>query len=213
MHNLLPIAANQFPTGFCKNDTLLIQVYLKAKFLFETPLSLHEAEMFFIQLLNPALRKILFRVFRLALCNQITMKKKSIGGLFALIIFSVFLNACDKEDEQTQIPYVYVNFAVYPNTLDFIPDGGWSYFSGGYKGLIIYRPLHDEFLAFERACPYDPLNDSALIVVESSGIIASDAHCGSRFLLTDGSPFEGPASVGLKQYRTRYDGYTLTVSN
>lgn len=134
-----------------------------------------------------------------------------------IFIFSVLLItcsfSCDKETEGTSIPYVYVNFSIYPNTLDFIPDGGWVTVSGGYKGIIIYRPMHEEFLAFERACPYDPLEDSARLEVETSGIIAVDPHCGSRFLLTDGSPVEGPATISLKQYRTRYDGYSLSVSN
>ncbi|MFH1118822.1 MAG: hypothetical protein V1775_03295 [Bacteroidota bacterium] len=121
--------------------------------------------------------------------------------------------SCDEDEDGTSIPYVYVNFTIYPNTLDFIPDGGWVYSSGGYRGIIIYRPTHEEFMTFERACPFDPLKDSALIEVESSGIIARCPSCGSRFLLTDGSPVEGPAKVGLKQYRARYDGYSLFVSN
>ena len=142
------------------------------------------------------------------------MKNKNLFINLALLIAGTFsLFACGKETEGTDIPYVYVNFAIYPNTFQFIPDGGYVYITGGYKGIIVYRPLHDEFLAFERACPYDPLDDSARIVVETSGIIAVDPHCGSRFIMTDGSPIEGPATVGMKQYRTRYDGYTLNLSN
>lgn len=143
-------------------------------------------------------------------------KMKNISSVFklALLILSTSLFiACDKEKEGDQIPYIYVNFAIYPNTLDFIPDGGWVYLTGGYKGIIIYRPQHDEFMAFERACPYDPLDDNSRIEVESSGIIATDSLCGSRFIMTDGSPIQGPASTGLKQYRTHYDGYSLIVSN
>lgn len=123
------------------------------------------------------------------------------------------LNSCDKDSDKYQIPYVYVNFTAYPNTLDFIPDGQWTYFTGGYKGIIVFRPMHDQFIAFERACPHDPLVDGAIVEVEPSGMIAVDKVCGSRFLLTDGSPIEGPARVALKQYRTRYDGHTLMVSN
>ncbi|MBW6491148.1 MAG: hypothetical protein K0B15_08140 [Lentimicrobium sp.] len=121
--------------------------------------------------------------------------------------------SCGKETDKTEIPYVYVNFVIYPNTLHFIPEGGYVYSSGGYKGLIIYRPLSDQFLAFERACSFDPLDDDAVVEVEPNGMIAIDSLCGSRFLLTDGSPIKGPASVGLKQYRTRYDGYSLQVMN
>jgi nitrite reductase/ring-hydroxylating ferredoxin subunit len=139
--------------------------------------------------------------------------KKTAAAILLLLIIPLFFVACDKGKEETSIPYVYVNFTIYPNTLDFIPDGGWVYVTGGYKGIIIYRHLHDEFLAFERACPFDPLEDDARVEVESSGIIATDPNCGSRFLLTDGSPIQGPATVGLKQYRTMYDGFTLIVTN
>ncbi|KAF0202128.1 MAG: hypothetical protein FD170_2099 [Bacteroidetes bacterium] len=132
------------------------------------------------------------------------------GILFGLILLLV---SCGDETDRTEIPYIYVNFVIYPNTLHFIPEGGYVYSSGGYKGLIIYRPLSDQFMVYERTCPYDPLEDDARVVVEDNGIIAVDSLCGSRFILTDGSPIEGPATIGLKQYRTRYDGYSLTVTN
>lgn len=121
--------------------------------------------------------------------------------------------SCDKEKEKDEIPYIYVNFVIYPNTIDFIPEGGHVTTSGGYKGLIIYRPFSDQFLVFERTCPYDPFEDNARVYVESNGVIAVDSVCGSRFLLTDGSPIEGPARRSLKQYRSRYDGHSLQVSN
>jgi len=133
--------------------------------------------------------------------------------IFAIGILFFMTSGCGKENDTTNIPYVYVNFTIYPNSLDFIPDGGFVYATGAYKGIIIYRPMHDEFLAFERACTHDPLVSNSRIEVENSGIIAKCPTCNSRFLLTDGSPIEGPASVALQQYRTRYDGYSLIVSN
>ncbi len=135
--------------------------------------------------------------------------------LFLFLLSFVFLsfNSCGKDENETSIPYVYVDFLLYPNTLDYIADGQWAYVSGGYKGIIIYRPMNDQFMAYERACPFDPLVEGARIEVESSGIIAVDSVCGSRFLLTDGTPIAGPAGIPLKQYRTSYDGYVLRVYN
>ena len=142
------------------------------------------------------------------------MKTLSFRPLYLMLVFVLFLFAsCDKNNENSEIPYVYVNFVIYPNTIDFIPEGGHVTLSGGYKGLIIYRPFSDQFMVFERACPYDPLEDHARVIVEDNGVIAVDSLCGSRFLLTDGSPIKGPAQRALKQYRSRYDGYTLQVSN
>jgi nitrite reductase/ring-hydroxylating ferredoxin subunit len=141
------------------------------------------------------------------------MSIRKILFISLLGITFLFLNSCGKDENDTAIPYVYVDFLIYPNTLDYIADGQWAYFSGGYKGIIIYRPMNDQFMAYERACPFDPLVEGARVEVESSGIIAVDSVCGSRFLLTDGTPIAGPAGIPLKQYRTSYDGYVLRVFN
>lgn len=139
---------------------------------------------------------------------RLTFSKAS---FLLLILFSI--SSCKKDEDRDLIPYVYVNFAMYPNTIDFIATGQWVYTTGGYKGIIIYRPQEDEFMAYERACPHDPLTENARVEVETSGLIAVDSVCGSRFLLTDGSPIEGPAKIPLKQYRTSYDGHVLMVYN
>lgn len=141
------------------------------------------------------------------------MTIRKILFLFLIGIVFLFVNSCDKDENETAIPYVYVDFLIYPNTLDYIADGQWAYVSGGYKGIIIYRPMNDQFMAYERACPFDPLVEGARVEVESSGIIAVDSVCGSRFLLTDGTPIAGPAGIPLKQYRTSYDGFVLRVYN
>lgn len=131
--------------------------------------------------------------------------------IFVLSVISFF--SCGKDETKDLIPYVYVNFTMYPNTIDYIAIGQWVYVTGGYKGIIIYRPQSDEFMAYERACPHDPLTEGARVEVESSGLIAVDSVCGSQFILTDGSPIKGPAKIPLKQYRTSWDGYGLTIFN
>ncbi len=129
-----------------------------------------------------------------------------------LLILSV-LTSCKNDENDEPIPYVTVNFTIYPNTLDYIPIGQYEYFTGGYKGIIIYRPQENEFMAYERACTFDPLTEGARVVVDASGIIAADTVCGSKFILLDGSPIEGPAKIGLKQYHTSYNGDALYVYN
>ncbi len=140
------------------------------------------------------------------------MKKISFF-LFIMFSFSVFFS-CSKDQTGT-IPYVYVNFYIQPNSTLYqklTTIGGWEYITGGYNGIVVYRASQDEFVAFDRACPYDYKN-GCRIVVETSFTTTIDSCCGSRFLLNDGSPFKGPASVSLKQYKTSYDGNSLHVSN
>jgi len=132
--------------------------------------------------------------------------------LIAIILILLVVPGCKKE-KRPLIPYVYVNLQLYPNSLDFIPVGGYKYVNGGYRGIVIYRILQDEFSVFERCCPYDPEKAGARIVVDPSGITCTDSVCMSQFILTDGTPYHGPSPYSLMQYRWNYDGETLLIFN
>jgi len=134
--------------------------------------------------------------------------------LFAAV--SLAASSCKKEEQATQIPYVYVNFSLDPNGTQYInlnAVNGWETVTGGYKGILIFRKSVSEFNAFERACPYDPLMDGAQVRVDQSGITCTCPVCGSKYIMLDGSPYEGPSHFPLKQYMTVYDGGILYVSN
>ena len=137
---------------------------------------------------------------------------------FPVLILSLLLAFSCNKDENNQgqgiIPNVYVNFTIYPNTIDYIPPGGYKYYNDqGYRGIILYRLDQNSFFAYERTCPFDPDKDCARVEVETSGVIAVDSCCMSQYILLDGSPFSGPSALPLKQYRIQYDGSALTVIN
>ena len=126
------------------------------------------------------------------------------------------LVSCKKENPQLTIPEVYVNFFINPNSTEYLElnsPGGWVTVTGGYRGILIYRLTLEEFFAYERTCPWDPGEEGARIEVEESGITVVCPVCGSKYILLDGSPFEGPSTYLLKQYRTTYDGSLLYVYN
>lgn len=129
----------------------------------------------------------------------------------------LFINSrCKKENDS--IPNVSVDLYIYlsqPSSINLNSVGGWIYADGGVKGLIIYRRSNDEFAAYERACPYDPNEGNASIVVDSSNIIGVDRNCGSKFNLLDNSILNGPTTRSLKAYRADYDasGAVLHVYN
>jgi hypothetical protein len=145
-----------------------------------------------------------------------------VAGLAAtsLLLLNV---ACNKDKLCQDFPDTYINITLQPNTLDYISPGGYVYVTANYpsRGLIVYRPFTDQFLAFERTCPYDPYGCCAAddptrcarLIVEESGITIIDSCCLSRYLMTDGSPFEGPSSCPLYQYQTYYDGTSLRIFN
>lgn len=138
------------------------------------------------------------------------------------ILFSFFMVftmiSCTKSrnGNNNGIPLVSVDIYVYANDPEFFklnPIGGWEYISGGSKGIIVYRKSESEFAAYDRHCTYKPNNSCSKVSVDSSDIAAIDTCCTSRFLLTDGSVIEGPATYALKQYQTSYDGSVLRIFN
>jgi nitrite reductase/ring-hydroxylating ferredoxin subunit len=145
------------------------------------------------------------------------MKKYPLFFL-TMLVAAVLISACkkDQEEQQPEIPYVYVNFAVMPNSTQYIElnsPGGYVTVTGGYRGIIIYRKTESEFMAYERACPYDPTSDSARIQVDVSSITCTCPRCKSKYILLDGTPYEGVSRWPMKQYRTNYDGTYLYVTN
>lgn len=136
-----------------------------------------------------------------------------IGITLALLCVLVF-TGCRKE--QQGVPYAYVNLTIYvndPQNIGLTTVGGWKYYSGGYRGLIVYRKSQAEFMIYDRACPVHADESSALIVVDSSNIILKDDACGSQFLFSDGSTIGGPAIIPLTHYPYTFDGTVLRVQN
>jgi len=145
-------------------------------------------------------------------------RKFILRGMCTLFLTAALIVSCSKKNDSQApvIPYVVVNFILNPNSTQYIElnhIGGSVPVTGGYRGIIIYRKSDNEFMAYERACANDPTADSAQVRIEVSGITCYCPKCKSKYILLDGSPFEGPSQWPLKQYRTNYDGTYLYVSN
>ena len=139
----------------------------------------------------------------------------------AIIIISVVLISstwsCIEKTPHDAIPEVAVNLSLDVNSTMYIElntIGGYVYLTGGYKGILVYRIAIDEFVAYDRACPFDPFEQTARIIMDPSGITCSDStSCDSQFGILDGSVIRGPSTLPLKRYYTYYDGNTLTINN
>lgn len=142
------------------------------------------------------------------------MNRKLTSFILILLLTPLLMVRCKKE--QQGVPYAYVNLTVYvndPQNISLATAGGWKYFSGGYRGLIIYRKSQAEFMIYDRACPVHPDESAALIEVDSSNIILKCPSCGSQFLFGDGSTIGGPAIIPLTHYSYSFDGTVLRVQN
>ena len=141
---------------------------------------------------------------------------KIIGfSLLVLIVLSTTWSCGDKKKHDT-IPDVQVNINIDIGSTMYVElntIGGWVYLTGGYRGVLVYRVAVDEFVAYDRGCPYDPLEEHSRITMDLSGITCSDTLCKSKFSILDGGPIDGPATLPLKRYYTYFDGNILTVNN
>jgi nitrite reductase/ring-hydroxylating ferredoxin subunit len=135
--------------------------------------------------------------------------------LFPAMVCLVLIS-CGKDEQAPDIPDAYVSFSINPNSTQYEQlnvVNGWETVVGGYNGILIFRPGINEFVAFERACAYDPTKEGAQVRVEEGGTICYCPVCKSRYIMTDGTPIEGPSHFPLKQYSTVYDGTMLYISN
>jgi len=125
--------------------------------------------------------------------------------------------ACKDEnpnDPSNYIPEVNVNFEILPDTHHFIEVGGFMEFDDqGYRGIIVYRFDHATFIAYEKTCPYDAKEETAIVQVHIPTFSLIDSTCMSSYNLIDGMPNGGPSSIALLQYSTSYDGNRLLIYN
>ena len=130
-----------------------------------------------------------------------------------ILILWIAAVSCTKDDRHP-VPYYPVDFIINVESTQHIElnsIGGWAYYTGGFKGIIVYRAQEDEFTAFDRACPYHPYSDCRIIVEDPP--VAKGTDCDSEFLLTDGTPFSGPSKHPLRAYRTTLTYPYLHITN
>jgi hypothetical protein len=134
--------------------------------------------------------------------------------LFISLAFPVVFLSCKKDNIETTIPNVPVNITLSLNLPEYSSlnnPGGTYQIAGGYRGIVIYRRSVSDFVAFDRACPYDPTATGAILEIDSSGVTTIDYHCGSTFSLYDGSIIHGPATISMKGYSTTYSAGSNTL--
>ena len=145
--------------------------------------------------------------------------KRIITYTFLVVIVSTLLSStwsCKNKIEHPSIPNVSVNVYLDISSTLYIElstIGGSVYITGGYKGIVVYRVSPDEFVAYDRACPFDPTDPCSRIQMDPSGITLTDSCCMSNFSVLDGSVISGPATQPMKRYYTQFDGQMLHIWN
>ncbi len=126
-------------------------------------------------------------------------------GFFCIYVLFLCL-CCSKQRNIVPNVYVdqYINLSLPSyGTLNII--GGWSYITGGSRGIIVYRQSYNQFSAYDRHCTYNADNPCGKASVDSTNSFVECSCDGSQFQLFDGLVIQGPASYSLKNYQTSYD--------
>jgi nitrite reductase/ring-hydroxylating ferredoxin subunit len=139
------------------------------------------------------------------------------SNLVLFFLIAIFLTSsfnCKDKDEY--VPYVWVDFYAYlsdPEFVDLNAIGNYVNVTGGYKGIVLYRKSIDEFVAYDRACAYDPLKECERVNVDETNLYLICPCCNSKFSILDGSVVNSPATKPLKMYQCTFDGNAIHVFN
>ena len=134
--------------------------------------------------------------------------KIRILALFCLLFFS-----CQKEEDYIQNVVVDINLNLtLPGFSDLQTVGNYIFITGGVKGIIVYRQGFDSYKTYDRNCSFEPSLSCARIDSVNSSIAICKC-CNSKFLLSDGTPFDGPALLPLKQYQNNLSEDFLYIYN
>lgn len=139
--------------------------------------------------------------------TNIYLKLKII--IFALILIGFI--ACD--DTKSKVPTISVNFTIDLNDTQYYKlnsYGGYEYFTGGYAGILVYNN-NGEFIAYDRACPYDINCEKVIVNDDELDNISHPKCCESEFSILYGSVRKGPATEPLKSYRCIYNENTKVL--
>lgn len=147
----------------------------------------------------------------------------------ALTFFSC-LPACKKKNTVNQqdldfFPPVNVDFTVnlsLPNYSGLNFPNGYAYEDNfGYRGVVIYNTGFsgpEQFVAFDRTCPYKPDSTCSKVSVDSTNVYMVCGQfvnnrfipcCNSRFFALNGTWTDGPAKRNLRQYYVYQFGSNL----
>lgn len=136
-----------------------------------------------------------------------------LGGTLASLVLG---SSCGSNNNvQPSIPTALVNELVDLTSVQAAPlrfNNGYIYLNAGVRGIVVVRQSAQQYLAFERNCPYQPYNSCAKVSMDRSGFFMADSCCSSRFDL-QGLPTSGPATLALRRYSTSLNGNLLYITS
>jgi Rieske Fe-S protein len=147
------------------------------------------------------------------------MKKFILLFLSVVFIPGIF-NSCTKNNIQNPVPDIPFNVSLNITLPEYqplqIPLGGIVYYNNaGSKGLAILRTSLNDFVVYDRHCPYN-VGEGCQVDLDPDniGVLIDDDCCESAFnMLNAGFPQSGPAEFPLRSYKWSFNGTILRIFN
>lgn len=137
--------------------------------------------------------------------------KHLLSRLSLFLVFMLAFSTACKDDFNSSIPYVNVNFSINTVNHNGLNTVGFPvFFNGGYGGIAVINN-GVSFYAYDITCPYEiDLNCR----IEADGVIGTCPCCKTQYNLLDGGyVISGPSPEPLKQYRVNVSGSRLYITN
>ncbi|MEJ1239065.1 hypothetical protein WBG78_13100 [Chryseolinea sp. T2] len=135
---------------------------------------------------------------------------------FVAVLFIAFAS-CSTDPSDDPIPTVSFPDKVLnlnlPENIGLRSKGGSKTVKDGVRGIIIYCVDVGIYHAYERNCSYRPNEACATVNIDVSTLFMTDPCCGSNFDFNTGMPSGGLAWRPLRQYRTKFNGTDLVITD
>jgi Rieske Fe-S protein len=143
---------------------------------------------------------------------------------YGVLLLLLGIGSCKRNSATELIPTGPVSLTIdlnLPSNQHLANVGGFSYFEGGVRGVVIIHDYDDVYYAFERTCAHLPLNTCSTIYIDTQSIqMKCGAYengkfvpcCDSRYQFS-GFPVKGPAKGRLANYKIQKNSNLLLVYN
>jgi len=152
----------------------------------------------------------------------ITSVESRVGkGWLHVSVFAALFVAClscssDPQDDPippANFPDKTINLNLTENIALRSKGNAKAYNDIGVRGVIVYCVDVGIYHAYERNCSYTPNEACATVNIDPSSLYMIDPCCNSTFDFNTGMPSGGVAWRPLRQYRTRFNGTDLTITD
>ncbi len=139
----------------------------------------------------------------------------SIPNYLFWLLFPLIFISCREDDNAInlvdQLGVVNLNIDLNdPENQVLRQNGGFKYFPGGRRGILVVNKNINQYSAFERSCTFQFNSECATVSIHSSLTFILDSCCSSQFDL-NGQVIQPPATDPLIQYSTFLIGNELRI--